>query len=191
MASIYAREGFRGDGSNSVIIQGADELITRLFAMWDKIGPRYLRSALNDAMAPMKSRLLANTPVGPTGNLRASVATKVRIYQTGTAFGIVGYQRAVSIRTSDNKGYHSHFLEFGTKERRPKRGPFLSSFKIKDWNPPGWRGRWPMRVRFVRPARPRHPMKQAYDATVSTCVATLEDRMARAVEKALQDGGGG
>lgn len=179
---------FNGDRSNSVRLEGADELITRLFAIPDNVGRKYLKQAVAAAMKPMKAQLRANTPQGPTGNLRAAVAHKVKLYETGTAFGIVGYQRAVSRRTNDNKGFHSHFVEFGTKERRPKRGPFLSSYKIKDWRPGGWRGQWPFIVKFVRPARARHPMESAYRATAAQCAGILETEMARALERAT--GGG-
>lgn len=184
-------DGFNGDRSNTVIIQGADEIISRLMAMWDSIGPKYLRAAVVKAMRPMKNQLRANTPIGPTGNLKASIADKVRIYKTGTAFGIVGYRRDVAIKTGNTRGKHSHLVEFGTKERRPKRGPFLSSFKIRQWTPPGWRGDWPFRLQFVRPARARYPMKRAYEATASQCVGILEVEMARALERAVADQGGG
>lgn len=178
---------FEGDKSNTVIIQGADELITRLLAMWDKIGPRYLKGAVTEAMKPLKQALRNNTPVGPTGNLRKAVGDRVRLYQTGVAFGVVGYKRAVSVKSGDNKGFHSHWVEFGTKERRPKKGPFLSSFRIRDWRPPNWRTSWPIHTRFVRPARARYPLRNAFDATGAQCKAILEQQMVKAVEKAAAD----
>lgn len=186
---INTGEWFNGDGSNSVRIEGADELIARLFAVPNNVGRKYLRKAVAAAMRPMKAQLLANTPLGPTGNLRMAVGDKVKIYDTGTAFGVVGYKRAVSKDTADNKGFHSHFLEFGTKERRPKHGPFLSSYRIRGWRPPGWRGQWPFALRIVRPARARHPMERAYQATAAQCVRILETEMAKALERATGNGG--
>lgn len=183
-------EWFAGDDSNSVRIEGAEELIARLFGIPGNVGRKYLRQAVSAAMRPMKAQLKANTPIGPTGNLRMAVGDKVKLYATGVAFGVVGYKRAVSNQTADNKGFHSHFLEFGTRERRPKKGPFLSSYKIKDWTPPGWRTMWPMRSRFVRPARARHPMQRAYEATSKQCLGILEAEMAKALERALSKTGG-
>lgn len=184
---VSLKSGFEGDRSSSIRIEGADEMIARLMAMWEKIGPKYLRGVISKAMRPMKTQLRSNTPVGPTGNLRQSVADKVKIYPTGTAFGIVGYRRDVAVKTGATRGKHSHLVEFGTKERRPKRGPFLSSYKIRNWTPPGWRGEWPFRARFVRPARARRPMQRAYEATAAQCVKILEEGMAKALEQAVAD----
>jgi len=188
---VYStRTGFGGDKSNSVRVEGAEELIARLMACPGTVGTRYLRQAVAAAMRPMTAQLLANTPQGPSGSLRAAVAQKVKLYPTGTAFGIVGYQRAVSLQTYDNKGFHSHLLEFGTKERVPRRKPFLSSYRIAGWRPPGWRGAWPFRAKIVRPARARHPMQRAYEATAAQCKSILESEMAKALQRALEKTGG-
>lgn len=187
---VKTGEWFNGDGSNSVRLEGAEDLVARLFAIPGNVGKKYMKQAVKAAMRPLRAQLLANTPMGPRGNLRMAVGDKVKLYDTGVAFGVVGYQRAVSKDTADNKGFHSHFVEFGTKARYPRKGPFLSSFRIKDWTPPGWRTMWPLRSRFVRPARARHPMERAYQQTGSQCKAILETQMADALDRALKDTGG-
>ena len=185
-------EGFRGDRSNTVRIEGDEAVIARLFALPGNVGRRHLRSAVSAAMRPMKSQLLANTPQGPTGNLRMAVGEKVKFYETGTVFGIVGYKRAVSKKDhKDQKGFHSHFLEFGTGERRPTESALLSSQSISGWRPPGWVGRWPMRSRRARPMRAQRPMGRAYEAAGSQCRQILESQMAAALEKAIGESGGG
>lgn len=184
---VSLKSGFEGDRSSAVRIEGADEMIARLMAMWEKIGPRYIRGSVVKAMKPMKTQLRANTPIGPTANLRQSIADKVKIYQSGTVFGIVGYRRDVAVKTGATRGKHSHLVEFGTQARYPKKGPFLSSFRIQNWTPAGWRGRWPLRAKFVRPARGQHPMLRAYQATAAQCVKILEDEMAKSLERAVAD----
>lgn len=186
---VLSGENFNGDKSNSVRIEGFDEVVARLYAIPGNAGRKGLRKAITAAMRPMRAQLLANTRQGPTGNLRNAVKHKVKLYDTGTAFGIVGYGRAVSSQTFDNKGFHSHWLEFGTKERVPKRGPFLSSFKIQGWRPPGWRGNWPFRAKRVRPAPAKHPMERAYNATADQCRGILEAELLRALDAATEGGG--
>ena len=52
-------------------------------------------AAIRKAIQPVTRRLRQVTPVGPTGNLKRSVASKVVQYkQVGVAVGIVGYTRA-------------------------------------------------------------------------------------------------
>jgi HK97 gp10 family phage protein len=189
--TFSGKEGFRGDRSNTVRIEGDEEIIARLFALPRNLGRRYLRRAVSAAMRPLRAQLLANTPQGPTGNLRAAVGEKVAIYESGTVFGIVGYRRAVSKSNQrGQKGFASHLLEFGTQERRPKSGPILSSQGIAGWRPPGWRGRWPMVARRAGPVRAQHPMLRAYQATGGQCAAILETQMAAALQEAIADAGG-
>ena len=101
--------------------------------------PKYaagqLDRILRMAIRPMVSRLRQITPVGPTGNLKRAVASKVIPYpDDGTALALVGYTRAGrrdsasaaggSVRAGPDRGYHQWWLEYGTKERKnfpPKR----------------------------------------------------------------------
>lgn len=187
--TFSGKEGFRGDRSNTVRIEGAEETIARLFALPGNLGRKYLRRAVSAAMRPMKAQLLANTPQGPTGNLRASVGEKVAIYESGTVFGIVGYRRAVSkSKQKGQKGFASHLVEFGTGERRPRSARMLVS--QAGYRPPGWRGAWPMIARRAKPMRARHPMLRAYQAVGGQCASILEAQMAQALSNAISDSGG-
>jgi HK97 gp10 family phage protein len=189
--TFSGKEGFRGDRSNTVRIEGDDAVIARLFALPGNVGRRHLRRAVSAAMRPMRSQLLANTPQGPTGNMRAAVGDKVAIYASGTVFGVVGYRRAVSkSHQRGQKGFASNFLEFGTRERRPRKGTVLSTHGIAGWRPPAWSGRWPMVARSAKPMRAQRPMLRAYQATASQCTAILETQMAASLKEAISEAGG-
>lgn len=84
--------------------------------------------AVQKAIVPMTQALKAITPVGPTGNLKRAVKSKVvRYYASGVAVGIVGYNRAGSgksesaqggkVRKGKDRAFHQWWLEFGVKER--------------------------------------------------------------------------
>ena len=93
------------------------------------IAAKHLGAALRKAMAPGQAALRNNTPKGPTGNLRKSIKTKIKVYpKDGNAVGLVGY--AIG---QGSLGYHQGFLEFGTKERKTK-GRFASSWKSSSLN---------------------------------------------------------
>jgi len=73
-------------------------------------------------------RLREVSPVGPTGNLKRAVTSKVVEYGLdGVAVGIVGYRRAGradsssaaggSVRAGPDRAFHQWWLERGTKER--------------------------------------------------------------------------
>lgn len=183
-----AYSGFDGSRSNAVRIEGGNELMASLKSLPDVIREKYITKAIQKAVKPMEAALLANTPMGPTGNLKAAVGTRAFTYSSGVGFGVVGYKRAVSVDTSDNKGYHSHFIEFGTKDRVPKRGPFLSSYttyKATGWTPQNWSGAWPMLARRIRGSRALHPLGNAYAATSAQCLGILVAELEAGLEKGI------
>lgn len=187
----FGTQGFDGSKSNSVKVEGAEELQRKLLAIPGIIERKYLGAAMRKAVKPLEAALAANTPVGPTGNLRRSVASRVKNYSSGVAFGVVGYKRAVSEDSDDNKGYHSHLIEFGTNERRPRRAPFLSSFSISDWRPPGWVGDWPMVAKKVRGVRAMHPLGNAYVSVGNRCMTILISELYASLGEAVDDAGSG
>ena len=84
--------------------------------------------AIEKAIVPMTQRLRQITPVGPTGNLKRAVTSKVVKYeQDGVAVGIVGYTRAGEgksrsaqggkVRAGKDRAFHQWWLEFGVKQR--------------------------------------------------------------------------
>lgn len=86
-------------------------------------------NALEKAIDPVKLRLREVTPLGPTGNLKRAVDSKVVKYsRDGTAVGIVGYRRSGkggsasfgggTIRVGPDRAFHQWWLEEGTKQRQ-------------------------------------------------------------------------
>jgi hypothetical protein len=86
-----------------------------------------IAEAMKKAIAPVESRLRSLTPVGPTGNLKAAVNSKVVRYASGNAVGVVGYNRAGKgpsssaaggrVRRGPDRAFHQFWLEDGTKDR--------------------------------------------------------------------------
>lgn len=88
-----------------------------------------LKKALEKAIVPVVAALNRTTPLGPTGNLRRAIDSKVVSYPAdGNAVGIVGFRRAGrersqaaiaggSVRTGSDRGFHQYWLEEGTGER--------------------------------------------------------------------------
>jgi hypothetical protein len=94
-----------------------------------------LAPIIRKAIAPTTRALRSITPVGPTGNLKRAVASKVVQYkQDGVAVGIVGYTRAGrgssssaaggSVRAGKDRAFHQWWIEFGTDERKFTRPEF-------------------------------------------------------------------
>jgi len=84
--------------------------------------------AMKKVVPVVESRLRTLTPVGPTGNLKAAVNSKVVTYvQSGNAVGVVGYNRAGKARSTSAAGgrvrrgpdraFHQWWLEDGTNDR--------------------------------------------------------------------------
>jgi len=89
---------------------------------------KIIAGAIRKALPTVVQRLKALTPVGPTGNLKRAVGSKVVEYpRDGNAVGIVGYQRAGTqrsqsaaggtVRVGPDRAFHQWWLETGTKQR--------------------------------------------------------------------------
>lgn len=87
-----------------------------------------LGAALKKAIVPPYERLKQITPVGPTGNLKRAVNQKIVKYpSSGTAVGLVGYNRAGKGEASSAAGgtvwsgrdraFHQWLVEYGSRER--------------------------------------------------------------------------
>jgi len=89
---------------------------------------KYMKAAFNATAKVGVKALKQTTPRGPTGNLRKSIAAKAT-----QNYGLAGYRkgaRRADANSDTAKGYHQHFLEFGTKPRTTK-GPIASTFNSK------------------------------------------------------------
>jgi hypothetical protein len=89
---------------------------------------KIVKDALKKAIAPTEARLKQIAPLGPTGNLRRAVASRIIPYnRSGNAVAVVGFRRADkekffsaqggSVRKGSDLAYHQYWLERGTKER--------------------------------------------------------------------------
>lgn len=147
-----------------------------------------LAAACKRALMPSLSVLKANSPQGPTGNLRRAVTIKsVKYTATRTGVAVAGYKKAGSgkskaaaggkIRRGSDRAFHQFWLEFGTKERRIRvpssRGIFIASsfdtlgkFRIK---PTGKHAR-----------KARRLMKQAYRLNVRAGKQKFQDEASAA-----------
>lgn len=106
-----------------------DSLITGIGKFFPpKQAAGVVAAAIRKAIQPVTRRLRQVTPVGPTGNLKRAVSSKVVQYkQDGVAVGIVGYTRAGrgkatsaaggAVRAGKDRGFHQYWLERGTDER--------------------------------------------------------------------------
>jgi hypothetical protein len=108
-------------------------------------------AAIRKAIQPLTQRLRQITPVGPTGNLKRAVSSKVVQYkQDGVAVGIVGYTRAGrgratsaaggSVRAGKDRAFHQWWLENGTDERKITK-PVLRKYSRKSPTTPFTRRR--------------------------------------------------
>ena len=103
----------------------------RLKPFGKEIAAKHFAAALRKALRPGMKALEARTPVGPTGNLKNAVAIKTKTYKaTGKAWGAVGYgikakdkgkKTGGTVRIGKGRGFHAHWIEFGTKDRYVRR----------------------------------------------------------------------
>lgn len=104
-----------------------------------------LEAAIRKSIKPFVTYLRNSTPVGPTGNLKRAVTSKVVAYrQDGVAVGIVGYTRAGKgksqsaaggkVRAGKDRAFHQWWIEEGTDERKfttPKARVYLRKSPTK------------------------------------------------------------
>ncbi len=115
---------------NTAELSSLRQSIQRFFP--NKQAAEVLAPIIRKAIKPTVNYLRYITPVGPTGNLKRAVSSKVVTYkQDGVAVGIVGYTRAAkgssisaaggSVRAGKDRAFHQWLVEFGTDERKITR----------------------------------------------------------------------
>jgi hypothetical protein len=183
--------GFLGDKSNSMKVEGIEPVMDAIRRLPNIVTGKHLYKAMGNALKPMENELRALTPQGPTGSLYKAVGSRVRKYggaAGGVVFGVVGYKRAVSKQTGDNKGFHSHWIEFGTEDRTPKNSRILSSLALSEnYTPPGWKFAWPMVTRKARGLRGYHPLGRAFSTTSKECADKLAAELELALDRAIDE----
>lgn len=97
--------GKTGQPGASVYIKGFDELERNTNKLLQAV-TKHKTAVLEAASLKLKKRLVANTPVGPTGNLRKAAYTKVMPETTSyPAVAFVGFR--------PKRAPHAHLVEFG------------------------------------------------------------------------------
>jgi hypothetical protein len=120
--------------------------------------------------------LKANTPRGPTGNLKRAIAVKSKRYpRTGIGIAILGYRSGRKLNEAfDNRklGYHQGLVEFGTKERfrKTKDGRRVST------------GKMPVGGYYGRP-----PIRTAWEQTRSRVESLMVQELTKAFDKAARE----
>jgi len=110
-------------------IQGAKELDRVLKRLPERVARNVLRGAVRKGAKVIEDEIRRRTPVGATGNLKASITQRgVRQVDKRTLTRQVG-----SFKGGKFKGYHAHLVEFGTVKMsaRPFIRPAIDSTNIE------------------------------------------------------------
>lgn len=125
----YGADGFFG---LAIEFPNVNPVLEELAQFGSNYAAKYLGSALRKSIKPAVNALKKETPVGPTGNLKRAVTSKiVPYYGDGNAVAMIGYRATGKGKTAPTGGkvqkgkdraFHQGFLEFGTKTRTVKAG---------------------------------------------------------------------
>jgi HK97 gp10 family phage protein len=152
--------------SFDITLLGDKELMSVLTNLPYKVQHKVLKRVVNDAANPMVKEIRANTPVGPTGNLKKSIGKKAgRSKKSAVVF--VG-PRIGGKSDASMKGYVANILEHSKGRVRKPKGKLLST----PWGPRRFVRGFPARP-FVRPA-----MKRS--------IKTVENNMFTSLRKIIQ-----
>jgi len=103
-----------------VKVDGVNETVATLQKQHEELGKKIAPIVMSNTKQIVKD-YRNYVPVGPTGNLKKSVAQKL-ISKTRQQKGIIsGTARTVFPRYS-RKGYHRHLVAYGTSIRKNKKG---------------------------------------------------------------------
>lgn len=102
----------------TVTITGVKEIDNVLRQLPKALTHSVMSAAHANAAKPMVTRMQLLAPEGPTGNLVDSIGIVKSSVKKAAEIGEV----RVGPRRGRYKGNHAHFVEFGTKRRRTKRG---------------------------------------------------------------------
>jgi hypothetical protein len=87
------------------------------------------RKAVSKALAPISRQAKKNiTPLKRSGLLRKSIVSKVKVFPSGVAFGVVGPDRGVTGVYEGRKVWpqkYFHMVEYGTRPHRIGKGSTL------------------------------------------------------------------
>jgi HK97 gp10 family phage protein len=159
-------------------VPGLEKMRAAFAALPNNLAAKHMAAGLKRAaeQGGTLAALKANTPKGPTGNLRRSIAVKTKKYpRTGVGIAILGYKSGRKMNEPyDNTklGYHQGLVEFGTKERfrRTEAGLRVST------------GKMPVGGSYGRP-----PVRTAWQLTRSRVEGMIVEEMKKALEAAARE----
>jgi HK97 gp10 family phage protein len=162
----------------TVGVPGLEQIRNAFLALPNNLASKHIAAGLKRAAEEggTLQALKANTPKGPTGNLRRSIAVKTKRYvRSGVGVAILGYKsgRKMNEPFDDTKlGYHQGLVEFGTKERFrvTKDGRRVST------------GKMPKGGSLGRP-----PIRTAWEQTRSSVEAVMVKEMTAAFNAAVKE----
>lgn len=99
------------------IVKGMDELLRSLNGLPEQFTEINMRKVHAKAAEPLVNRMHRLAPVGLTGNLADSIGVVIG----GRLNRELGSVQVGPRRGGKYKGFHAHFVEFGTKKRRVKK----------------------------------------------------------------------
>lgn len=140
---VAGRASVRGEASSDEIKRLQEELRTFPFKIMRRHGLRAVRKAASwgqKALGRQVDRLGKKT-----GNLSRAIAMKTKVYTRNRAnvpvpIAVVGYRRSGTgdskkvpggkIQVGNDRAFHSHLVEFGTKRRLPGKSKKIKSMRI-------------------------------------------------------------
>ena len=159
-------------------IPGLESIRNAFLALPNNLAAKHMAAGLRRAAEKggALQALKANTPRGPTGNLRRSIAIKSKRYpRTGVGLVVLGYKSGRKMNEPyDNTklGYHQGLVEFGTKQRtrKTKDGRSVPT------------GKMPVGGSYGRP-----PIRSAWEQTRSQVESLMVQEMTAAFDKAARE----
>jgi len=100
----------------NITITGLKPLQKKMRRWPDKLRKRVNGQATKAAVNPIARAIRKAAPVGPTGNLKRSITTRMKRYQQGDWF-------EATVGPKWPMGAHGHLIEFGTVRQPPR--PFV------------------------------------------------------------------
>lgn len=121
----------------SLSISGGRDLEAALKEMAKTTAKNTARKAMRNSLSPVATAAKSLAPVGPTGNLRESVAISHKLTPSQAAeAGREG--RDVAHMYVGASAPHAHLVEFGTGPRHHKSGKFVGAMPPNPWMRPAW-----------------------------------------------------
>lgn len=193
-----------------IVVEGVADVIAALAKLGPAAAKRILPAVKRGATVTLKA-LEAQTPVGPSGNLKRAAAIKMVKYGVSTAVAVVGYVRSGTggsasgggrVRLGKDRAFHQYWIEYGTKMRRLKKQTVASS--LVSWGRSGsdyfasrgygGKAGWSGAVVVFRPkdgnlgrVQPQEPMHKAFAATRSLAKAAITKELEQALNAATEE----